>query len=73
MERYQYFTLSDDFMFINDIPFFITISHHIKYITDLMAKDQSIKTVIKTAKETKSHCAKCGFCIKGMWMNRQLE
>ena len=32
-DRYHSFTLSADFMFVNGIPFFIKISHYIKFIT----------------------------------------
>ena len=42
-ERYQSVTLSADLMFVNGIPFFVTFSHHIKFITDLMTKEQRFK------------------------------
>ena len=73
MEKYQYFTLSYEFMFVNGIPFFITTSHHIKPITDLMTKYERIIPVIATIKKVKSHDAKYGFCIEEMWIYRQCE
>ena len=57
MERHQPVILSADFIFVNGIPFFFTISHHIKFITALMTKYQRIKPVIETVKEIKSHYA----------------
>ena len=50
MKRYQSVMLSTDFMFVNGIFFFVTISSHIKFITYLMTKYQHIKPVIETVK-----------------------
>ena len=50
MEKYQSVTISDDYMFFNGIPLFVTVIHHIKFITDLMTKDQRTKTVIDMIK-----------------------
>ena len=49
VERYQSVTLSTEFFF-NGIPFFVTISHHIKFVTYLMTKDQRIKPLVETVK-----------------------
>ena len=46
-ESYQSITLSADFIFVNSIPFFITSSHQIKFITALIAKDQRIKPMVE--------------------------
>ena len=50
MEKYQSITLCDNFMFVKSIPFFVIISHHIKFILALMTKDHSIKPVIENIK-----------------------
>ena len=71
MERYQSVILSSDFVFVNSIPYFITISHHIKFITYLMTKYQGIKPVIETIKKVEAHYAKHGFRIEGVRMDRQ--
>ena len=46
IEKYQPVTLYNNLMFVNSSPFFITISHHIKFIPDLMTEYQRIKPVI---------------------------
>ena len=60
-------------MFVNGIPFFITVSHHRMFIMNPMTKDQLINPVIETIKESKSRYAKCGFCIEEMQTNRKFK
>ena len=73
MDKYQYFTLSSDFMFFNCIPFFVTIVHHIKFIAALMNKDWSIKPVIGIIKEFKAQYTNWGFHIEEIQMDRQFD
>ena len=56
--------MSADFMFINGILLFVTISHHIKFIADLINRDQHIKLVIAPIRQVKDNYANCGFRIE---------
>ena len=60
-------------MFVNDIPYFVTIIHHINFITALMTKYQYIKPVIETIKRVKAHYDERVFCIEEMCIDRQFE
>ena len=62
--KYKLVTMSADFMFINGILLFVTISHHIKFIADLINRDQHIKLVIAPIRQVKDNYANCGFRIE---------
>ena len=73
MKRNQSVTLSAELMLVNGIPFFITVSHTIKFITYLINKYHNINPVIEAIKYIKSHDADRSFPIKEMWIGRQCE
>jgi hypothetical protein len=60
-------------MFVNKIPFFMTISSQIKFGTGEILKDQYNKTILAAIKQVKSVYAKCGFQILHMLMEGQFE
>ena len=71
MYKYQSVTLSDDFVFVNGISFFVAISQHIKFIMAMMTKYQRIKPLIENVKEVKEKYYKHGFHIGDMQMDRK--
>jgi hypothetical protein len=73
MEHYRDLTLGGDIMFVNGIPFFMTISRNIKFGTAEMLKTQHNKTILAAIKQVKSVYMKRGFKIKHMLMDGQFE
>jgi hypothetical protein len=62
-----------DIMFDNKVPFFMTISRHIKLGTGKMQKSQHNKTMLAAIKQVKSAHAKHRFRIRHMLMDGQFE
>ena len=54
MGRYQDVTIATDFMFVNGIPLFVSVSTDIKFITCENTKDQKSKTIIECIQKVKS-------------------
>ena len=50
MERYRRVTLGADIMFVNKIPFFVTISRAIKFGTLELLKNRKIPTIMEAAR-----------------------
>ena len=61
MSQYREVVLGADIMFINRIPFFMTISQCIKFGTDKMLKNQQNKTILMAIKQVKSLYMQRGF------------
>jgi hypothetical protein len=60
-------------MYINKIPFFMTMSRHIKFGTGKTLKNQYTKTILAAIKQVKSVYAKRGFQILHMLIDGQFE
>jgi hypothetical protein len=63
MSRYREVTLAGDIMFVNRIPFFMTVSRHIKFGTAKMIKSQTGSTLLTAIKQVKGTCMKHGFKV----------
>jgi acetolactate synthase regulatory subunit len=73
MSHYCNVILAGDIMFVNKIPFFLTISQSIKFGTAEMIKDQKAKTILAAIKQVWSVYRKRGFNITTMLMDGQFE
>jgi hypothetical protein len=54
MPHYQNVVLGGDLMFVNKIPFFMTMSQHIKFGTGETLKNQYNKTIFAAIEQVKS-------------------
>ncbi len=73
MSRYRHVTIAGDIMFVNKIPFFMTISRHIKFGTAEMIKSQTSATLLTAIKQVKSAYVKRGFNITHLLVDGQFE
>jgi Zinc knuckle len=73
MSHYRDITLAGDIMFVNKIPFFVTISRNIKFGTAEMIQNQQTKTILAAIKQVRSIYLKRGFNINTMLMDGQFE
>jgi hypothetical protein len=73
MSRYKNVTIACDIMFVNRIPFFITISRHIKFGTVEMVKSQKATTLLAAVRQVKSAYNKRGFNITHMLVDGEFE
>lgn len=60
-------------MFVNKIPFFITISCHIKFGTVELIPNQKVTTLVKAMQGINTVYEKRGFCIQHLFMDGQFE
>ena len=60
-------------MFVNKIPFFVTMSHHVKFGTAEMLQNQQSKKILRAIKQVKSVYMKRGFKISTLLMDGQFE
>jgi hypothetical protein len=60
-------------MFVNKIPFFMTISRHIKFGTAEMITSQNAKTLLTAIKHVKSAYLKRSFKITHILLDGQFE
>jgi hypothetical protein len=60
-------------MFINKIPFFMTVSRHIKFGTAEMLQNQQSKTMLAAIKQVKGIYMKRGFRLNVLLMDGQFE
>ena len=51
LENNQNLLLCVDIMYIKKIPFLLTVSKKLRFITSEVTKDRNIKTIIKVAKK----------------------
>ena len=63
MNQYKSIILGGDIIFVNKIPFFVTMSRHIKFGTAEMLQNQQSKTILRAIKQVKSAYMKRGFKI----------
>jgi hypothetical protein len=73
MTQYKTVVLCGDIMFVNRIPFFMTISRHIKFSTVEMIENQQNTTIIKAIKQVKAIYMQRGFTISTILLDGQFE
>ena len=73
MSRYPDIVLGADIMFVNKIPFFMSISRNIRFCTSEALKNQSGKTILGSIKLIKRLYATRGLRITQMVMDGQFE
>jgi hypothetical protein len=73
MGRYRDVVLGGDIMFVNKIPFFMTISRNIWFATSESLANQSSETIIAAIKKVKQIYSMRGFRITQMMMDGQFE
>jgi hypothetical protein len=70
---YENVTLSIDIMFINKIPFFITISRHLHFGTVESITDRQTSTVAAALTRVISIYRRRGFCVTSVLANPEFE
>jgi hypothetical protein len=65
----KYVTLSGDLFFANRVPFFATISDHIKFTTAEHIVDHKIAQLVQASKHVQAVYAARGFHVKSMLMD----
>jgi Reverse transcriptase (RNA-dependent DNA polymerase)/Zinc knuckle len=73
VSRYVDVTVGVDIMFVNKIPFLVSISRHIKFCTAELLQNQQSKTLLTAIKHIKSVYSKRGFNITVMLMDGQFD
>ena len=73
MSRYQKVTVAGDIMFVNKLPFFVTISRHIKFSTAEYLSDQKTPTIVNAIKHLHQTYAKRGFQVSILLMDGQFD
>ena len=71
--RYRSIVLASDIMFVNKIPFFMSISRHIKFGTAEMLQNKNNNTILTAIKQIKSIYMRHGFVISTLLMDGQFE
>ena len=73
MSNYQNVTLGGGIMFVNKIPYFMTISRNIKFGTAEVLQNQQSATILKAIKKVKSIYMQRGFKVSIMLMDGEFE
>jgi hypothetical protein len=73
MKQYQDVTLCVDLMFINKIPFLVTISRHLKFGTIEAVKSRRHKVLLPALKNVKRLYALRGFRVKHCHVDNEFE
>ena len=73
MEQHREIVLGADVMFVNKLPFLMTISRNIQLATSTNIKNQSSKMILVTIKMIKKVCDQHGFKITQINMDGQFE
>jgi hypothetical protein len=71
ISHYCDIVLTADIMFVNKIPFLVTISRHIKFGTAEVLENQQLKTILGAIKRVKSLYSKHGFVLRTILMDGQ--
>ena len=66
MSRYRNVTLAGDIMFVNKLPFFVTISRNIRFCTSEFLTNRKSDTIFKAITHVHQTYAKRGFKIEDM-------
>jgi hypothetical protein len=73
MSRYREVTLACDVVYVNKIPFFMSISRHIKFGTAEMLKSESAVQVMASIKLVTQTYVTRGFRVTSMMVDGQFE
>ena len=73
MTHYRDLVVCGDIMFVNKIPFMMTISRHLKFGTAEMLKNQKDPALLASIKQVNRIYAKRGFRIRHLLMDGQFE
>jgi hypothetical protein len=73
MSQHRDVVLGADIMFVNKLPFFVTISRNIKFTTAALLMDQKHETLVKTIRNVQRIYKKRGFRIHIMLMDGQFD
>jgi hypothetical protein len=73
MECYRDVTLCINIMFVNKIPFLVTISRHIKFGTVEAIKSRQHKVILAVIKNVKRIYTACGFRVKHGHVDNEFE
>jgi hypothetical protein len=73
IDRYKSVTLCGDIMFVNKIPFFVSISRNLKFGTAEMIANRQRKTVFKAVEHVCNLYRNRGFSVKFMLMDNEFE
>jgi hypothetical protein len=73
MSRYQKVTLAGDIMFVNKLPFFITISRHIRSSTSQFLKNKKSDTIFLAIKHVYQTYHKRGFKLKTIMLDGEFD
>jgi hypothetical protein len=73
MEQYRDITLCIDIMFVNQIPFFLSISRSIKFITVSVLPNRKEVSLTKALKEIHALYRKRGFGIRNALGDSEFE
>jgi hypothetical protein len=73
MSRYQDVTFAGDIMYVNTIPFCMSVSRHIKFGTAEMITSETSKTLLTAITQVKRAYAQRGFALRTMLLDGQFE
>jgi hypothetical protein len=73
MDRYRNITLAADIMFVNKIPFFVTISRFLKFGTVEMIGNQKSTTILQAIRDVRAVYHRRGFRVTHVLMDGQFD
>ncbi len=73
MSQYRSVTVGADIMFVNKLPFFVTISRNLKFGAAVLIADQKHETLVKAVRDVHNVYKKRGFKTDTMLMDGQFE
>ena len=73
ISQYRDVIIVADIMFVNKLPFFVTISRNIKFGTTALIPNQKHETLVKAARDVQNINKKRGFTTGAMLMDGQFE
>jgi hypothetical protein len=73
MSRYRNVVLAGDIMFVNKLPFFLTISRHIKLSTSELLTNRKIETIFEATKRVYQQYMKRGFKVTSILMDGEFD
>ena len=72
-QRFRVLTLSADIMFVNKIPFLVSLSRRLKFQTVQALKSRTVDNLVKSIKKIVNTYSIPGFKIKCTYMDREFE
>ena len=73
LSRYQKVTVAGDIMFVNKLPFFVTISRNIRFSTSEFLLNQKTDTIFKAITHVHLTYKKRGFKVETLMMDGQFD